>query len=355
MKKSRAILHTAQILTGIVAAAAAYAFKSSPARRPGQIVLITGGSRGLGLALADRYGRAGAKLILAARDVEELITARHTLLDRGAVQSPDDVLLIPADLTDASQAILLINHAIGHFGRIDVLINNAGITEVGPVENQPIDAYRRAMATNFFAALHTTHAALPHLLRRDPVHGDAAIVNIASIGGKFAMPHLLPYVASKFALVGFSEGLHAELRHKGVRVTTVCPGLMRTGGEVHADYTGQTKKEQRWFTLAANTSMLSASVRYAADKIYSAVASGRAEITITPQAWLAARAAGLAPATTQYLASLVNHLLLPAPSGSDQLNLGFTLKVSTYLANGPRDQEPSDQEPSDQEPRPQQR
>jgi NAD(P)-dependent dehydrogenase (short-subunit alcohol dehydrogenase family) len=331
MKKSRAALSTAQILTGLLAAAAAYALKSSPTRRrPGQIVLITGGSRGLGLALAERYGRAGAKLILAARHIEELIAARHTLLEREAVQSPDDVLLIPADLTDAAQAATLIDHAVSHFGRIDILINNAGIIEVGPVENQPIATYRRAMATNFFAALHTTHAALPHLLRRNPIHGDAAIVNIASIGGKFAMPHLLPYVASKFALVGFSEGLHAELRHKGIRVTTVCPGLMRTGGEAHADYTGQTKKEQRWFTLAARTPILATSVRHAANKIYNAVAAGRAEITITPQAWLAARIAGLAPETTQYLASLANHLLLPAPSPSDQLSLGFTLKVSTY-------------------------
>src|ERR1700675_3820967 len=112
MKKSRAVLHTAQLLTGVAAAVAAYALKSStPKRRPGQVVLITGGSRGLGLALAERYGRSGAKLSLAARDIEELIPARHTLLDREAVESPDDVLLIPADLTDASQALFLIDHA----------------------------------------------------------------------------------------------------------------------------------------------------------------------------------------------------------------------------------------------------
>jgi NAD(P)-dependent dehydrogenase (short-subunit alcohol dehydrogenase family) len=332
MKKSRAALRTAQLLTGIVAAtAAAYAVRSRVQRpRPGQIVLITGGSRGLGLALAERYARAGAKLILTARNLEELINARYTLLDRGAIQSPDDVLLIPADLTDAAQATLLIDHAVGHFGRIDVLINNAGIIEVGPVENQPIAAYRRAMATNFFAALHTTHAALPHLLNRKPADEGAAIVNIASIGGKFAMPHMLPYVASKFALVGFSEGLHAELRHKGIRVTTVCPGLMRTGGEAHAEYTGQAKKEQRWFSLAANAPVLSTSVRRAANRIYNAVAAGRAEITIAPQAWLAARVAGIAPGTTQYLASLANHLLLPPPSTADPVNLGFTLKIATH-------------------------
>jgi NAD(P)-dependent dehydrogenase (short-subunit alcohol dehydrogenase family) len=333
MKKSRAALHTAQLLTGIVAAATAYALVSRPVKqRPGRIVLITGGSRGLGLALAERYARAGARLILTARNQDELSHARQTLLERKAIRSQDDVLLIPADLTDAAQATNLIEHAIAHFGRIDILINNAGIIEVGPVEDQPIAAYRRAMATNFFAALHTTHAALPHLLRRRLADGDASIVNIASIGGKFAMPHLLPYVASKFALVGFSEGLHAELRHKGIRVTTVCPGLMRTGGEVHAQYTGQTKKEQRWFTLAARTPVIAASVKHAADKIYKAVAAGRAEITITPQAWLAARVAGLAPVTTQYLASLANQLLLPAPSSANQLSLGFTLKVSAHTS-----------------------
>jgi len=333
MKKSQAALHAAQIATSLVAAAAAYALLPRPAkRRPGQVVLITGASRGLGFALAQRYGRSGAKLVLAARNPDELAQARHSLLFRKAVQSPDDILLVPTDLTDAAQATLLIDHAVSHFGRIDILINNAGVIEVGPVEDQPIAAYRRAMATNFFAALYTTHAALPHLLRRKPGDGDAAIVNIASIGGKFAMPHLLPYVASKFALVGFSEGLHAELRHKRIRVTTVCPGLMRTGGETHAHYTGQSKKEQLWFTLAARTPGLAASVHHAANKIYDAVAAGRAEITITPQAWLAARMAGIAPSTTQYLASLANHLLLPTPSPTNHLR-GFTLHVSTHMAN----------------------
>ncbi len=331
MKTSKAALRTAQLLTGITAAATAYALVSRPPRRrPGQVVLITGGSRGLGLALAERYARAGAKLILAGRSVHELISARHTLLERGAIDSTDQVLLIPADVTDAAQATMLVDHAIGHFGRIDILVNNAGIIEIGPVENQPIAAYRRAMATNFFAALHTIHAALPHLLSRDPTGEDAAIVNIASIGGKFAVPHMLPYIASKFALVGFSQGLHAELRHKGVRVTTVCPGLMRTGGEAHAEFTGQTKKEQRWFTLAARTPILTASARYAANKIYDAVDAGRAEITITPQAWLAARFAGVAPGATQYLASVANHLLLPPPSTADQVDVGFTLKIATY-------------------------
>jgi hypothetical protein len=116
---------------------------------------------------------------------------------------------------------------------------------------------------------------------------------------------------------------------------------MRTGGEVHAQYTGRTIKEQRWFKLAARTPILAASVTHAANKIYNAVAVGRAEITITPQAWLAARIAGLAPETTQYAASLINELILPAPSSVDQFPIGFTLKVSAHSATKALEPEPN--------------
>ena len=321
-----------QLLTGVAAAGAAYMIDSQRRKRdaastgPGRrrfsqpkpdnrVVLITGGSRGLGLALAERFGRAGNRLVLAARNFEELVEARNTLVKRRAVPSPEDVLLIPADLTDAKQAASLVEHAVAHFGRLDVLINNAGIMEVGPFEDQPLDAYYRAMTTNFFAALHMVQATVPHMLYRDRRH-PAAIVNICSIGGKIPVPHMLPYVASKFALVGFSEGLHAELRHKGVRVTTVCPGLMRTGGHVHASFVGDQKKEARWFNLGATTPLIAASVKRAANHIYNAVAQGRAEIILTPQAWLAARMAAFAPETTQRLASLANEFVLPAPMDS---------------------------------------
>ena len=196
------------------------------------------------------------------------------------------------------------------FGVLDVLINNAGIIEVGPAIDQPLATYERAMAVDFFGALYTTYAALPFLLSRKA----GAIVNIASIGGKIAVPHLLPYVAAKFALTGFSEGLHAELRHKGIRVTTVCPGLMRTGGEAHAHFVGQVEKEKAWFQTSARTPLLSANVHHAANKIFNAVDHGRAEITITPQAWLAARFMGMAPETSMMVAAFINEYLLPNPT-----------------------------------------
>jgi NAD(P)-dependent dehydrogenase (short-subunit alcohol dehydrogenase family) len=290
------------------------------ASRP--VVLVTGGSRGLGLAIASRFAAGSgshppARLVLASRNLSELQHAQATLLTQFAHLRPDDFHLVAADLSKPEQAQRLVSEAIDRFGRIDVLVNNAGIIDVGPIESQTLEIFERTMQINFFAALYTTWAALPHLRKQTPLAGTrrAAIVNIASIGGKIAVPHMLPYTAAKFALVGFSEGLHAELRHKGIRVTTVCPGLMRTGGEDHVNIVGDVEFERRWFTFAAKTPGLSVSTKYAANRIFHAIAAGRAEITISPQAWLAARIAGVFPETLQYANALTNHHLLPkAPS-----------------------------------------
>ncbi len=317
MKPSRSLF----ALPLLAAAAAAACTLRARAPRPRQVVVITGGSRGLGLALAHRFARAGDQLVLAARDLTELIRARHALIDAGSLKSSQDLHLVPVDLTDQAQAERLVDQAFTHFGRLDVLINNAGIIEVGPIENQPLVAFERAMNTNFYAALYTIQAALPRLLTQSPQDGStngrrASIVTISSIGGKIPVPHLLPYVASKFALTGLSEGLHAELRHKGIRVTTVCPGLMRTGSSIQASFTGQAEKEYQWFAMGATTPGLAASTEHAANRIFNATLAGRAEITITPQAWLGARIVGLAPAASQILAAYANEYILPAPSAS---------------------------------------
>ena len=289
--------------------------KSTPANpnAPRPVVLVTGGSRGLGLAIASRFAHNPVRLVLASRNLAELQHAQATLLAQFAHLQPDDFHLVAADLSQPAEAQRLVSEAIARFGRIDVLINNAGILDVGPIESQTLEIFERTMQVNFFAALYTTWAALPHLRTQQPLSGScrASIVNIASIGGKIAVPHMLPYTAAKFALVGFSEGLHAELRHKGIRVTTVCPGLMRTGGEDHVHIVGDVEFERRWFTFAAKTPGLAVSTRYAANRIFHAVACGRAEITISPQAWLAARFAGAFPETLQYANALTNHHILP--------------------------------------------
>ncbi len=316
------------ILTGLVAGAATAGLAAAisallPRRGPrGQVVLITGGGGGLGSALARRWAREDARLVLNGRTPDQPDQTRRALLAEGHVRNPDHILAVPADLTRLEDAERLIDTTLTRFGRIDVLINAAGIIEVGPFENQPVSAFRDAMDANFFSALHTITAALPHLLRQTPMrsaHNRASIVNISSIGGKFAVPHMLPYVASKFALTGFSEGLHAELRSRGVRVTTVCPGLMRTGSEVRAHFVGNVDQERRWFDLGATTPVVAASVGHAANRIYNATIAGAAEITITPQAWLAARINGLAPGLTSIAGALANDLILPKPTPTDAM------------------------------------
>jgi short-subunit dehydrogenase len=274
--------------------------------------VITGGSRGLGLALAEEFGRNGTKLVLSARDSDELGRARDLLIERRCVLDANDIFLFPADLRNAEEAEELIRETARRFGRVDILINNAGIITVGPVESQTVGDFREAMDTNFFSGVHCTLAVLPEMLARS----DGAIVNITSIGGKIAVPHLLPYAASKFAAVGFSEGLSAELRGKGIRVTTVCPGLMRTGSHLNAQFKGQAEREYGWFSVAAGLPGLSTSVRSAARKIVAAIAVGKREIGITPQAILAARLGNAMPALTARILELINLTLPAAPRES---------------------------------------
>lgn len=283
----------------------------------GKVVVITGSSRGLGLAMAEEFGRNGARLVLTARHLDGLERARAYLLKKRAVRE-DDVEMIACDLTEADQAEEMIARATSRFGQIDVLVNNAGIISVGPVENQPLSAFLDAINGIYYPMLYSTLAVLPQMLARR----SGSIVNITSIGGKMAVPHLLPYSASKFATVGFSQGLHAELRAKGVRVTTVCPGLMRTGSHLNALFTGDQQSEYRWFSLSATLPGLSASAEHAARKIVRATIRGATEITITPQAFIAARLAQVSPECTAALMHLVNSLILPGPGNSSQAKPG---------------------------------
>jgi short-subunit dehydrogenase len=280
----------------------------------GQVVLITGASRGLGLALAEAFGQRGAKLAIVARDPWELDRARALLTQRGAARDAD-VMVIPADLRNREEAEQAVARATERFGRIDVLVNNAGVITVGPVENQTAQDFHDVMEANFFTGVHCALAVAPQMLARR----SGTIVNIASVGGKVAVPHMLPYTASKFAVVGFSEGLHAELRAKGVHVLTVCPGLMRTGSHVSAHFSGNRQREYRWFSLAANLPGLSTSAASAARRIVRAVQCRETEIAITPQAIAASRLAHLAPEIVVRAMSALNRLLPDAaPAGNGQ-------------------------------------
>ena len=270
----------------------------------GRTALITGGSRGLGLVLARQLAAEGMRLVLCARDEAELERAWAEL------HPQTEVLTVPCDLRDPRRIHEMVRTALAHFGVIDVLINNAGLIVVGPMEEMTQADYEEALQVHFWAPLHTIHAVLPHMRQRK----QGRIVNISSIGGKVSVPHLLPYCASKFALTGLSEGLRAELLGEGICVTTVIPGLMRTGSPRNADFKGQHEAEYTWFALGDSLPGISMSAEAAARQIISAFRTGEAEVVLTGLAWLAARFHGVFPGLTADALSLV-HRLLPGPGG----------------------------------------
>jgi short-subunit dehydrogenase len=278
----------------------------------GKVVLVTGGSRGLGYAVARELALSGARLALTSRHADELERAKARLLTSGCA-APADVWVYPCDVSLEPTVREMVAAAAAHFGRIDVLVNDAGVIMVGPLESQTLDSFHQAMNVNFFGALHATMAVLPQMLQR----GEGAIVNISSIGGKVAFPHLLPYVASKFAITGWSQGLRAELAGKGIRVTTVCPGIMRTGSHIQARFTGDQEQEYRWFAAAASLPGTATSATRAARKIVRALAAGSAEISIGLQAIVAARLSNVAPELTASLLSLANASLPSPPNEGD--------------------------------------
>src|SRR5204863_2185868 len=161
-------------------------------------------------------------------------------------------------------------------GAIDVLVDNAGIIQVGPLETMTQEDFRRAMNTHFWGPLNTTLAVLPEMRRRKT----GRIVNISSIGGKISIPHLVPYSASKFALVGLSEGLRAELAKDGISVTTVCPGLMTTGSPRNAFFKGQNQAEYAWFSISDALPGVAMNAEAAARAIIRACKRGDAEIVL---------------------------------------------------------------------------
>ena len=292
----------AWVLAGAAAAAGGRALSRWLTRFDlrGRTVLITGGTRGLGLELARQAGRAGARVAICGRDADTLARARESLS-----QTDASVLATTCDVTDRNQVAELIRSVQAGFGHIDVLINNAGMVEVGPVGAMTAADFERDMATNFWGPLNAILAVLPHMRAR----GEGRIVNIASIGGKLSVPHLLPYSSSKFALVGLSEGLRAELRASGILVTTVCPGLMRTGSARHATFKGRHDAEYTWFNLADNFPLLSMDVERAARRILNAVRNGNSHVVLSLPAKVADKVHGLFPGLTSDALGLANRLL----------------------------------------------
>jgi short-subunit dehydrogenase len=278
----------------------------------GQVALISGGSRGLGLALAERLLGLGCHVALGARSREELDRAAAHLDKRPSTGARGTVATFTFDLTDPDSITTLQTEVMSRFDRIDILINNAGIIEVGAVESvQPAD-FERAMQIMFWGHLHMTWGVLPQMIRRRSGH----IVNISSIGGRISVPRLLPYCAAKFALTGFSEGLSVEMRGKGVKVLTVIPGLMRTGSHGNASFKGNPRKEYQWFALGATLPGISQPARRAARRIVTAMRTGKDECVTSLPAQALSLAHGVAPSQTRQVLAFAHEFLLPKPDPS---------------------------------------
>lgn len=270
-----------------------------------KVVLITGGSRGLGLILARTFAREGAKIAICARNAGELARAKQDLQSRGA-----EVFESVCDVRNQSEVEQMVEAVCKHYGQVDVLVNNAGVIQVGPLEVQTQKDFEDAMAIHFWAAYYTMSALIPKMRER----GEGKIVNISSIGGKISVPHLAPYCASKFALVGLSGAMRVELAKDNIQVTTVCPGLMQTGSHVNAVFKGQNEKEFAWFSIGNALPVSSISAETAAKQIVEACRSGDAEAVISIQARFAAKMNALFPEMVAEISALVNQLL-PSAGG----------------------------------------
>jgi NAD(P)-dependent dehydrogenase (short-subunit alcohol dehydrogenase family) len=272
-----------------------------------KVVLITGGSRGLGLVLARHICAQHGNVALIARDREELARAKADLVRRGG-----KVLTVECDLLESTQIQSAVRQIIDRFGKIDILINNAGIIEVGPLEHMSHKDFERAMRLHFWAPYELISQVVPEMR----LWGGGRIVNISSIGGKVAVPHMASYSASKFALTGLSDALRSELARDGIYVTTVAPGMMRTGSHVNAEFKGKHNQEFAWFAASAGAPFISMNANRAARKILSACRRGQPSLTLTFAARGAIVANALFPNLTGYAMKIVNRFL---PDAGDEM------------------------------------
>lgn len=311
---------------GVAAAAALAVLALRKTRRlslDGRVVLITGGSRGLGLVLARAFAARGARVALMARDSAEVRRAVADVTSRGG-----EALGVPGDVREAPDVERVVAEVEAAWGPIDVLVNNAGVIQAGPIEHMSEDDFRESLEVHFWGPLYAISSVLPGMRRR----GTGRIVNVASVGGKVAIPHLVPYCVGKFALVALSDGLRAELAQHDIRVTTVAPGLMRTGSHLKARFKGRQNREFAWFAAAASSPGLAVSAERAARAIVDACERGAPSLTIGTPARALIAAEALAPGLAGEILATVDRFL-PATTGpdGDRLRAGEDVGASPVL------------------------
>lgn len=290
----------------------------------GKVIFITGGSTGLGLVLAKELSRQGARVAICARDGKELQKALAKIREINP-----EAIALKCDVSQTEEVKDCIDKVLTSFGRIDILINNAGIIQVGPMESFGHKEYEKAMDVMYWGIANTTFAVM------DPMkaQGGGQIVNITSIGGKLALPHLLPYTASKFAAVGFSEGVTEELAKDGIYVTTIVPGLMRTGSYVNAKFNKDDTREFSLFSALSNTPLLTISADRAAGMIIRAIKKRKVYKVLGFQARIMIGAHNTFPNLLPKLMGLVGKAL-PKSKGQACLDSGRHIESASSSKNG---------------------
>lgn len=273
----------------------------------GRRVLVTGGSRGLGLILAAEFARRGARVTICARDEAELRRAKASVRQWTAA----DIETIPCDVTQDAQVARLASAFERRDEAPDVVANVAGVIQVGPLEIMSMQDFHNAMNVNFWGAVNVIMAFLPMLVKKR----NGRILNVTSIGGVVPVPHLMPYTCSKFAMVGWSQGLGVELRKYGILVTTVVPGLMRTGSFVNAMFKGRSS-EYGWFSLGATAPVISLNAIRAAQRMIEALARGKAFAVIGAPARILRAVFLVAPGAMTNVMAFANRWIMPAPPRS---------------------------------------
>ena len=186
----------------------------------GRAAVVTGGSKGIGYAIAESLAGAGADVVVCARNADELADAVDALDEAGAGR----VLGVRCDIRVEGDVRRLVDYAAEELGRLDVLVNNAGVGRFGAVDELTTEDWLTVIETNLNGAFYAAHAAIPHMKRA----GSGWIINIGSLAGKNPFAGGAAYNASKFGLLGFSEAMMLDVRHMGIRVSCVMPGSVST-------------------------------------------------------------------------------------------------------------------------------
>jgi NADP-dependent 3-hydroxy acid dehydrogenase YdfG len=212
-------------------------------RLSGTVALVTGASSGIGEATALALATDGAAIALAARRAERLEQLAGKIRGSGG-----KALVLPADVTDEAQARATVERTVTELGRLDILINNAGVMLLGPVVNAPVEEWQRMVNINLLGLLYCSHAALPHLLRaaEDSPRKVADLVNVSSVAGRVARNGSGVYNATKHAVGAFSEALRQEVTRRHVRVSLVEPGAVATELAGHNRPEIQERMNQRF-------------------------------------------------------------------------------------------------------------